>query len=230
MLPAPKALASLTLIALSAACAAPPAQTPNEPGISFPTTLGEGSPQPGKEPRPPPPPFDPYAEGRASAASSANAAPSASAAAPVQSASPTSEPIDPAQSPPDPEPLRMAEQWEYQISSHDGALSVVSVKAVNLAKPVVTPRRIGRYAIELWIGRELVERVRFDLPLLGGEEATGTTQKRALPPPKLEKGVHARTSVLIPRSPRARRAVLVDRAAGRAVSLPWPPDRSPTGQ
>jgi hypothetical protein len=203
-----------------AACAGSPSQVPQEATIAFPTTLGEGSPQPGKEPR----------RHRAAPSPSAAAPPSASAAAsadpsPGPPPSATVETVGPAASPPDPEPLRMAEQWEYEISSEQGALAVSSVKAVTLREPAVTPRRMGRYAIELWIGHELVERVRFDLPLLGGGEEP---PKPTLAPPGLEKGVHARTRVLVPRSPRARRALLVDRAEGRATPLPWPPDRSRT--
>jgi hypothetical protein len=99
------------------------------------------------------------------------------------------------------------------------------VKRVDLPKPVVTARRMGRYALELWIGQELVERVRFDLPLL---EAGGPDQgpKHHFPSPSLEKGAHVRTRILVPRAPRARRAVLVDRAEDRVLPLPWPPDRS----
>jgi hypothetical protein len=131
--------------------------------------------------------------------------------------------------PPDPEPLRQAEQWEYEIASDDGTVSVVSVKPLKLPQPIVTQRRMGRYAIELWIGHELVERVRFDLPLLGAAEAEATPKPR-FPSPTLEKGAHVRARVLVPRATRARRAVLVDRALDRAFPLPWPPDRPAPGK
>ncbi len=42
---------------------------------------------------------------------------------------------------------------------------------VTYPNPVVTARRMGRYAIELWIGQELIERVRFDFPLTAADEA-----------------------------------------------------------
>jgi hypothetical protein len=208
---------ALSLALLAAACAAPPQRTSDAPGVAFPTSLGEGSYQPENE------------APQRTAAPPANDAAPANDAEPAPSATSLTEPAPSKSAPPDPEPLRQAEQWEYEIASNDGELSVVSVKPVTLPKPLVTPRRMGRYAIELWIGQELVERVRFDLPLLGGEEPVASPKPR-FPAPSLEKGAHVRTRVLVPRAERARRALLIDRALDRAVPLPWPPDRSTTGK
>jgi hypothetical protein len=214
----------MSLLLLVTACAAPPRKTSDAPGVAFPTSLGEGSYQPENEVRPRRPASS---EPSAAAAEPTVAVPGASSAAPsgpAPSATSLTEPAPSKMAPPDPEPLRQAEQWQYEIASDDGTLSVVSVKPVNLPKPAVTPRRIGRYAIELWIGQELVERVRFDLPLLGGEEPVASP-KTGSPAPTLEKGAHVRTRVLVPRADRARRAVLIDRQLDRAFPLPWPPDR-----
>jgi hypothetical protein len=207
-------------LVLVSACAAPPARTVDSPGLAFPTTLGEGSPQPGKEPRSPRPDAGagrdaPSHEGAAESDGASNVAAAAPSARPAPSASP-----------PDPEPLRLAAQWEYEIASDEGVLSVASVKRVDLPKPIVSARRMGRYAIELWIGSELVERVRFDMPLLTGGTPEEPPRKGAFPPPDLEKGAHVRTRVLVPRAERARRAVLVDRASEQVIPLPWPPDRA----
>ena len=43
-----------------------------------------------------------------------------------------------------------------------GEVRVLGVAAREFSQPVVTARSMGRYAIELWIGHELVDRVRFD--------------------------------------------------------------------
>lgn len=225
--------ASLLLLLASSAggCAAPPQRTSDAPGVAFPTTLGEGSYQPENELRRP--------RVAATAPSSAAEPPSANGAAPSTSASAEPSPAAAGSagvtgaapsksSPPDPEPLRQKEQWEYEIASEGGTLSVTSVKPVNLPRPLVTARRMGRYAIELWIGQELVERVRFDLPLLGAEEPEASPKPR-FPAPSLEKGAHTRVRVLVPRAVRARRAVLIDRAHDRVIPLPWPPDRSSAG-
>ncbi len=126
---------------------------------------------------------------------------------------------------PDPEPLRMEEQWDYTLTYRDGGVLVDSVEPVKLEAPVVTVRRMGRFAIELWVGSELLERVRFDFPLLGAEPA-GAAKKDGPRPmreaPRFQ--VEATLDVRVPASPRATRAVLVDRATGESMPLAWPPD------
>jgi hypothetical protein len=77
---------------------------------------------------------------------------------------------------------------------------------------------MGRFAIELWVGEELVERVRFDFPLLASpKESDGTSAVG------LDAGLVTSQKVLVPASDRARRAVLVDRTNGKEQALPWPP-------
>ncbi len=85
---------------------------------------------------------------------------------------------------------------------------------------------MGRYAIELWIGQELIERVRFDFPLTAADEAppSGPEPIHA-PRANLGDGVTATQKLLVPAAERARRAVLVDRATNARTELPWPPDR-----
>lgn len=122
--------------------------------------------------------------------------------------------------PPDPPPLTARVQHEFTLHYHNGDIEIQGVKTLELERARVTPRRMGRFAIELWIGRELVERVRFDFPLLA-----------ASPAPDAEKAgdvsLAARADVTyvvsVPDSTRATRAHLVDRATGEVVVLPWPP-------
>lgn len=135
------------------------------------------------------------------------------------------EPPKPSRSaPPDPEPLQLAEQWEYTVLHQGGEVKVEGVRRLLFPKPVVTERRMGRYAIELWIGRELVERVRFDFPGLGAEEPPQTGRRPLHAPLSMTEGAEVRARVRVPASPRARRAVLVDRATDAEVELPWPPE------
>jgi hypothetical protein len=226
--------AALCFLLGSACAAAPPSRTTDSPGIAFPTTLGEGSPQAGKEPRAlRPGPTVEAAEASASSASgetkpraTATAGAAGNSATPEGASSPGSPEaaLAAAASPPDPEPLRTAAQWEFVIASDAGVLTVASVKRVDLPKPIVSARRMGRFAIELWIGSELVERVRFDMPLLGGT-SSGVKLEATQQPLDLEKGAHVRTLVMVPRAERARRAVLVDRATNQIQALPWPPVR-----
>ncbi len=108
------------------------------------------------------------------------------------------------------------------LELRDGKVHVVSVKAVKLSAPVVTPRRIGRYAIEIGIGKELIERVRFDFPGTAADEPIVSAKKPLYAPLTLGERAIARVTLLVPHSPRVRRAVLVDRAQNTATELEWP--------
>jgi hypothetical protein len=127
---------------------------------------------------------------------------------------------------PDPEPLRQAEQYEYELVYERGDVRVASVRRVTYPNPVVTARRMGRYAIELWIGQELIDRVRFDFPLTAADEPLAKGSPNPTTPPNLGPGVTSTQKLLVPAAERARRAVLVDRATNARTELPWPPDRS----
>jgi hypothetical protein len=83
---------------------------------------------------------------------------------------------------------------------------------------------MGRFAIELWIGRELIERVRFDFPLLAAEDKPKAGAKHAGEMPNFAAATRVSQSVLVPASRRATRALLIDRATGKTEALPWPPD------
>jgi hypothetical protein len=130
----------------------------------------------------------------------------------------------PNDAPPDPEPLRLARQYEYEIVYDAGKVRVASVRRLLYSQPIVTSREMGRWAIELWIGHELIERVRFEFPLLGAEEPRTKPRRPLQEPPSFAEGAHVSRKVLVPASPRATRAVLVDRATGDVQVLPWPPD------
>ncbi len=122
---------------------------------------------------------------------------------------------------PDPKPLVSKKQWKLGFVYREGQIELRSVEPVELEKPVATARRMGRFAVELLIGQELIDRVRFDFPLLAGEEALGKRRPHDAPP-SFEKRLTTRTTVMVPHSERATRARLVDRATGRILELPWP--------
>lgn len=130
----------------------------------------------------------------------------------------------PSETAPDPEPLSLKDQWEFTLHYVNGEVTVERVRKLIFPKPVVTERRMGRFAIELWIGRELVERVRFDFPMLAAEEPPSGKRKPLHEPPSLSAGADVTLAVRVPASSRATRAVLIDRATGVLRSLPWPPD------
>jgi len=125
---------------------------------------------------------------------------------------------------PDPPALMLAHQWEYELLYDRGEVSVVAVRPLLFEQPVATARRIGRYAVELWIGRELIDRVRFDFPGLAAENPSSGPRRPLDEPPDMASGAVASRTILVPDSPRATRAFLVDRALGTRTRLPWPPD------
>jgi hypothetical protein len=193
----PKGLVAALLVCC--APARPPMPTEASPGVVFPHHVAEGKgggAPPGSEPTAASPPAAP------------SAAPAASAGTPRPS-------------PPDPEPLRMPQQYELELRYERGRIDVTRVRAMKFRQPVVTARRIGRFALELWIGQELIDRVRFDFPLLGVEEPKAGSKRPLHEAPSFS-GKLAVT-VLVPASPRVRRFVVLDRATGEETELSWPP-------
>lgn len=154
---------------------------------------------------------------RASAAppSAPSAAPSASAA-PATSASARRPSMAP-----DPAPLVTRRKWHYELFFHEGAIFAPTPRPHDAEKPTETPRRMGRFAIELYNGPDLVERVRFDVPMLNGDPFTGKTRPRDAPP-DMARRVRVKVKVEVPATDRANRAVLLDRATEQRIRLPWP--------
>ena len=116
----------------------------------------------------------------------------------------------------------MAEQVEYELELREGKIHVVSVKALKLSAPIETPRRLGRYALELRIGPELIERVRFDFPGTAADEPEAPGKQKLYAPLTLGARAIANVKLLVPQSPRVRQAVLVDRGLNTATELQWP--------
>ena len=124
---------------------------------------------------------------------------------------------------PDPPPLSTRLQWVLDLAYRQGEVSFREARRTTLPRPTPTPRSMGRFAVELYVGRELIDRVRFDFPLLGAGEigAQDLTWDDA---PSFERRLSTSAAVMIPHSERATRALVVDRATGRQWPVPWPPD------
>jgi len=126
--------------------------------------------------------------------------------------------------PPDPPAMRERTQWVYDLRYDKGDLYLLGVRKIDLPAPQETPRAMGRFAIELFEGPTLIERVRFDFPFLGaGEIAQDAGYKT---PPRLEPKLTTRIGVLFPATTRGTRLELWDRATDRRWPLPWPPEES----
>jgi hypothetical protein len=152
---------------------------------------------------------------------SGSAAPGAGSA----SASPPPRPFSDDQ--PDPVALRQAEQYELTFHYENGKVTLANARAVRYEQPIVTARRMGRFAVELWIGHELIDRVRFDFPLLADEELPKARQPLYQRPTRM--GGPFDVVVVVPAASRAREARLVDRATRQDAPLAWPPEANGLG-
>jgi hypothetical protein len=116
--------------------------------------------------------------------------------------------------PPDPAPMVEKSQWVYDLRWDRGELWLLGVHPLELAAPQATPRVMGRFAVELFEGPTLIERVRFDFPMLGADDPPGG--------PSLTSKLRTRIGVVFPATKRGTRLELWDRATNRRWSLPWP--------
>jgi hypothetical protein len=120
---------------------------------------------------------------------------------------------------PDPLPLSERRQWLVDLRWDRGDVWLLGTDRSDMPTPRETPRTMGRFALELYEGPTLVERVRFNFPLLGAEpEDAGGEQL-----PSLSQKLRTRVGVLFPATSRGTRLELVDRGSGTRWSLPWPP-------
>jgi len=119
---------------------------------------------------------------------------------------------------PDPAGVASTKQWVFDVQVRQGKPALGVVQAIVLDKPASTVRIMGRFAVEFWIGKELLDRVRFDVPLL---DDPARRKNRRLGSPEFM--VNTRLSVRLADSPRATSVVFVDRATGETQQYAWPP-------
>lgn len=127
---------------------------------------------------------------------------------------------------PDPEPLSSRAWWAYEVRYDRGTIDPGAPTLQCLEQPASSARRMGRFAFELWIGSELIDRIRFDFPLLAGEPPRTGPRRPLREEPSFAPGARVSTRILIPASPRATRAQILDRATGQTLAVPWPPASS----
>ena len=126
---------------------------------------------------------------------------------------------------PDPPPLVEQGQWIYDLRYDRADIFLVGVHRVLLPESRATPRVMGRFALELYSGPTLIERVRFDFPGLGAANQGVARDGGKLP---LHGGVSftaklaTRVGVMLPATARGTRLELWDRATDRRWPLPWP--------
>jgi hypothetical protein len=127
---------------------------------------------------------------------------------------------------PDPPALALPGSWVYPVTYDHGALRVGEPLLECVKRPQPTPRRMGRFAFELWLGRELIERLRFDFPLLAAETPRTGPRKPLREEPSFAPGARVSVSLRMPASDRATSARIFDRATGKSVAVAWPPSKA----
>lgn len=121
---------------------------------------------------------------------------------------------------PDPPALVERMQWVFDLRWERGDIYLLQVHRVDMGTPHPTPRVMGRFALELYEGATLIERARFDFPMLGAPEPTDAGFRA---PPRFEPGLKTRIGVFFPDTKRGTRLELWDRARDVRWPLPWPP-------
>ena len=111
-------------------------------------------------------------------------------------------------------------QWVFDLRYDRGDVYLLGVHHLELAAAQLTPRAMGRFAVELFEGPTLIERVRFDFPLLGAGPAPDAGYPA---PPSFEAKLRSRIGVMFPATSKGTRLELWDRATNQRWKLPWPP-------
>ena len=122
---------------------------------------------------------------------------------------------------PDPPARASEKQWVFEIAYEKGAGTITSARSASAKKPIATARVMGRFALELRVGPELLDRIRFDVPLMGDE--IERDPKRPSRRPTFSR-VSTKVKVQMADHPRATTLTYVDRATGDTRTYFWPPD------
>ena len=120
--------------------------------------------------------------------------------------------------PPDPTPLACDSAFVLTLKWDKGLLTLERATRIKLDKKQALPRHLGRFAAELYVGPELLERMRFDVPLLSDDGVTATAY---------EKGLVTTVEVKVPESERPTRLEVWDRSNDKRWVFPYPPKLSP---
>ena len=120
--------------------------------------------------------------------------------------------------PPDPTPLVSDAIFVLTVRFDKGTISIDKTKRVTLAKKEALPRHMGRFAAELYVGPTLIERLRFDFPLISDDDNASESYA---------KGLNVAVDVKVPDSDRPTRLEIWDRATERRWTFPYPPKLTP---
>lgn len=116
--------------------------------------------------------------------------------------------------PPDPTPLFTDSVFILSVRFYKGTVSIVNVRREKLAMKAAVERRMGRFAAELFSGPTLIERIRFDFPLINDDSHASEVY---------EKGLDVTVNVRVPESDRPNKFEIWDRANDKRWQFEYPP-------
>jgi hypothetical protein len=116
--------------------------------------------------------------------------------------------------PPDPTPLVTGAVFVLTVKYDKGVVSIAKARREKLPKKGAVERHFGRFAAELYSGPTLVERVRFDFPLINDDSKTAEAY---------ENGLTVAVEVKIPDSDRPNKLEIWDRATDKRWTFDYPP-------
>lgn len=119
--------------------------------------------------------------------------------------------------PADPPPMMSSRFHLIDLKYERGDILLLGTRHEVEREPIATPRVMGRFALELFEGNILIERVRFDFPMLGASLADGGPMGDS----KLDHRLVSSIGVRFPAVNRGSRFELVDRKTGARWTLPW---------
>ncbi len=114
---------------------------------------------------------------------------------------------------PDPTPLACESVYVLTVKWDKGTLTLDKVRTEKLAQKTALPRKFGRFAAELYVGGTLLERLRFDIPLLADDSVMSESYA---------KGLVTTVDVKVPDSERPTRLEIWDRATDKRWKFTYP--------
>lgn len=116
--------------------------------------------------------------------------------------------------PPDPTPLATDAVFVMSVRFNKGEVSITKVRREKLVMKAAVDRHFGRFAAELYSGPTLVERIRFDFPLINDDSNAADVYA---------KGLDVTADVRVPDSDRPNKLEIWDRSTDKRWKLDYPP-------
>jgi len=116
--------------------------------------------------------------------------------------------------PPDPTPLVADSVFVLSVRFNKGEVTVTKVRREKLPVKAAVDRHFGRFAAELYSGPTVIERIRFDFPLINDDSNASDIYA---------KGLDVTVDVKIPDSDRPNKLEIWDRATDKRWKLDYPP-------